>query len=176
MQAAAILILATAVVGFGVLLRMQNLGIADLTQSVATLSSLVRDHVKAGQDVAAQPVAPEPSTAPTLRLANPASTNCLEKGGQLEIKDGPAGQYGICFFEDNRQCEEWALFRGDCPVGGRKVTGYMSDATVYCAITGHEAVEGSQPGQDGTCKVDGVTCLAQEFYEKGTCAAAGAKP
>jgi putative hemolysin len=32
------------------------------------------------------------------------------------------GQYGVCFFEDNRQCEEWALLRGDCPVGGKKVT------------------------------------------------------
>jgi predicted metal-dependent phosphoesterase TrpH len=33
------------------------------------------------------------------------------------------GEYGICVFEDNRQCEEWALFRGECPAGGRKATG-----------------------------------------------------
>jgi len=51
-------------------------------------------------------------------------------------KNPSGGEYGICFFEDNRQCEEWALFRGDCQKGGRKVTGYETDAQVYCAITG----------------------------------------
>ena len=44
------------------------------------------------------------------------------------------GQYGVCMFEDNRQCEEWALMHGDCPVGGLKITGYENEAEVYCAI------------------------------------------
>jgi len=41
-------------------------------------------------------------------------------------------------FEDNRQCEERALMRGDCPTGGLKVTGYENDAEVYCVIAGGE--------------------------------------
>jgi putative hemolysin/predicted metal-dependent phosphoesterase TrpH len=57
-------------------------------------------------------------------IANPASVNCINKGGVLSIqKSADGGEYGICIFKDNRQCEEWALFRGECPAGGRKTTG-----------------------------------------------------
>ena len=52
-------------------------------------------------------------------MPNPASENCTEKGGTLSIeKRGDGGEYGVCIFEDNMQCEEWALMRGECPVGG----------------------------------------------------------
>ena len=54
-------------------------------------------------------------------IPNPASENCVKKGGTLTIvKGGDGGEYGVCTFTDNMQCEEWALFRGDCPVGGIK--------------------------------------------------------
>ena len=57
-------------------------------------------------------------------IANPASVNCINKGGTLSIqKSIDGGEYGICTFGDNQQCEEWALFRGECPAGGKKVTG-----------------------------------------------------
>jgi len=70
-------------------------------------------------------------------LANPASVNCREKGGTLVIKKrGDGGEYGVCMFEDNRECEEWALYRGECPVGGINTIGYDTPAEVYCAITG----------------------------------------
>jgi len=70
-------------------------------------------------------------------LANPASTHCADVGGKLTIKtNADGGQYGICYFEDNRQCEEWALFRGECPIGGLKITGYDTEEQVYCAIRG----------------------------------------
>jgi hypothetical protein len=32
----------------------------------------------------------------------------------------------VCVFGDNRQCEEWALMRGQCPAGGIRVTGYVT--------------------------------------------------
>lgn len=72
------------------------------------------------------------------QLANPASTNCIAKGGELSIQTDPnEGDYGVCTFEDNRQCEEWALMRGECPVGGIKVTGYDPNSPEYfCAIRG----------------------------------------
>ena len=50
-------------------------------------------------------------------IANPASVNCIEKGGVLEIIDGVGGQYGLCKFEDGSVCEEWAFFRGECNIG-----------------------------------------------------------
>ena len=60
-------------------------------------------------------------------MANPASENCIQKGGKLEMRTNKKGEYGVCLFEDNRQCEERALLRGDCPEGGVKVTGYLSE-------------------------------------------------
>jgi len=93
-------------------------------------------------------------------LANPASKNCLDKGGQLEMRKNKNGEYGVCLFEDNRQCEEWALLRGQCPLGGLKITGYDNEAEIYCAITG------GQVERVGTetpmCKrIDGTYCNAQ---------------
>jgi len=112
--------------------------------------------------------------APPAELPNPASENCVAQGGTLSIEtreDG--GQYGICLFEDNRQCEEWALLRGDCPVGGVKVTGYLTPAAVYCAITGGEyAITGNAGAGDeqGTCTFkDGSQCDVWAYYE-GECA------
>jgi len=56
-------------------------------------------------------------------IVNPASENCLKQGGMLNIEQrGDLGSIGVCYFEDNRQCEEWALLNGACPVGGLKVT------------------------------------------------------
>jgi hypothetical protein len=100
------------------------------------------------------------------QLANPASVNCGDKGGTLIIQHNPLGEYGVCVFEDNRQCEEWAMFRGECPVGGVKITGYTTPGAVYCAITG-----GSQTiEKDGRtmCTKDGVTCPAED-YLAGKC-------
>lgn len=47
-------------------------------------------------------------------LANPASTNCINKGGTLNIMDTNEGQVGMCTLPGGKVCEEWALFRGDC--------------------------------------------------------------
>ena len=43
-------------------------------------------------------------------IANPASQNCIDQGGTLAMEErGDMGQIGVCYFEDNLQCEEWAL-------------------------------------------------------------------
>ena len=102
----------------------------------------------------------------TTTIANPASTNCVEQGGTLVIKNKEDGsQYGLCFFEDNRACEEWAMMRGECPVGGVKTTGFDTIAQSFCAWSGGQtfAVE------NAVCTfTDGSTCLADNFYN-GTC-------
>lgn len=107
-----------------------------------------------------------------IGLPNPASVNCEEKGGTLVIqKRGDGGEYGVCYFDDNRQCEEWAMYRGDCPEGGIKVTGYITDAAVYCAISGGEYTITDKSGSDdeqGTCSLESVTCDVWEFYN-GVC-------
>lgn len=119
----------------------------------------------------------QPTVVPTssAQLANPASENCIAQGGALVIQQrGDGGQYGVCMFEDNRQCEEWALFRGDCPVGGLKITGYVTQAAQYCAIMGGEyQVTGNNntDQEQGTCTLkNGQTCDVWDYYN-GTCAA-----
>ncbi|HOX60603.1 MAG TPA: DUF333 domain-containing protein [Candidatus Magasanikbacteria bacterium] len=103
----------------------------------------------------------------SIGLANPASANCLKLGGTIEMRNNAKGQYGVCYFEDNRQCEEWALFRGQCPVGGKKITGYENEAQAYCVITGGE-VEGL--GTDSVlCKrIDGTYCQVDANFN-GDC-------
>lgn len=122
------------------------------------------------------PAPSAPTAAPEKnQLANPASENCLKVGDTLQIEtDGAGNQFGVCYFEDNRQCEEWALLRGECPVGGRKVTGYVTPAARYCAILGGEyTVTGTGSGpenEQGTCKLpDARVCDVWELYN-GKCA------
>ncbi len=60
---------------------------------------------------------------PKAGLANPASVNCADKGGQLKIeKDAQGGEFGICVFPDGSQCEEWAFMRGECKPGQEAIT------------------------------------------------------
>jgi putative hemolysin len=107
--------------------------------------------------------------APATQLANPASQHCVEQGGKHITETGPAGgQYGVCVFEDNRQCEEWALLRGECPPGGIKVTGYVTAAARYCAIAGGSYAIVARSGaadEQGTCTFPGgKICDADEYY------------
>ncbi len=118
---------------------------------------------------------PTPAAQPAPGLANPASVNCEKQGGQLSIQKRPdGGEYGVCLFEDNRQCEEWALLRGDCPVGGVKVTGYVTEAAVFCAISGGEykiTANSNTDQEQGTCTFkSGKTCDAATYFA-GTCSA-----
>lgn len=110
----------------------------------------------------------------TPQLANPASVNCSQKGGTLHIESRPDGsQFGVCVFVDNHQCEEWALFRGECPVGGLRVTGYVTPAARYCAITGgrYSVVSASGTASDrAVCSLPGGKACDAAAYYTGTCA------
>jgi putative hemolysin len=98
-------------------------------------------------------------------LANPASQRCVAVGGALQIERRPdGGQFGVCVFVDNYQCEEWALFRGDCPAGGRRVTGYATTAARYCAITG-----GRYDAAGNACTLPGGKRCDVEAYWAGRC-------
>lgn len=50
----------------------------------------------------------------TAQIANPASVNCVNAGGTLEMREEAAGTAGYCHLPDGRVCEEWSLFRGGC--------------------------------------------------------------
>ncbi len=132
-----------------------------------------------GEEVQQDETPIAPTQTEPAQEANPASVHCLEVGGTLSIQErGDGGQYGICHFEDNRQCEEWALLREECPEGGLEVTGYVTTAARYCAITGSTyTVTGNSGAEDeeGTCTFkDDSLCDAWEYYN-GECAP-GAAP
>ena len=107
------------------------------------------------------------------QLANPASVNCGQLGGRPTIERRPdGGEFGVCVFADNYQCEEWALLRGECPRTGLRVTGFVTAAGRYCAITGGRYSVVSAPGANpelGTCTLsNGASCGADAYYE-GNC-------
>ena len=121
------------------------------------------------------PPAPADKTGLASR-ANPASQHCVDKGGRVTIeKNGKDGQFGVCTFADNLQCEEWAMVRGDCQAGGIKVTGFVTPASRYCAITGgaYTVTSNSNAGDErGACRFkDGGVCDAAAYFD-GTCARA----
>lgn len=48
-------------------------------------------------------------------MANPASTYCLQRGGQLEFSTRANGaNVGTCVSPGGDECEEWAFLRGSC--------------------------------------------------------------
>ena len=128
----------------------------------ATIEQIIEKHKQSlrNKDEAAGEIA--------VQIANPASVNCSKLGGNLVIqKNSNGGEYGVCFFEDNRQCEEWALFRGACPVGGLKITGYENNAEIFCVITGGE-IEGLDTDTPMCKRTDGTICTAQANFN-GEC-------
>jgi putative hemolysin len=102
----------------------------------------------------------------STKLANPASVNCIKLGGNLIINTrGDGGQYGLCYFEDNRACEEWALMRGNCPVGGVKTTGFDTIDQNYCAWSGGQTLA----IYNSICTFkNGSKCSTIDFYN-GKC-------
>lgn len=50
------------------------------------------------------------------QIANPASAHCVDLGYDSVIRTNPDGsQTGYCILPDGTECEEWALYRGECP-------------------------------------------------------------
>jgi putative hemolysin len=138
-----------------------------LTKSIVSLALVVGFFIGACSAPAPQSTPTQPQ--PTAAIANPASENCVKQGGTLSIqKRGDGSEYGVCVFEDNRQCEEWAMLRGECPVGGIKITGYVTPAAQYCAITGgeYQVTGNSNTDQEqGTCTFkNGQTCDAWDYF------------
>lgn len=89
----------------------------------------------------------------------------------MEIRTN-IGEYGVCVFEGNHKCEEWAMYRNRCPIGGVDVTQYTTVAAQYCALTGGIYTATSEIGtgnEQGSCTFpDGTQCDAWGYYS-GEC-------
>jgi putative hemolysin/membrane-bound inhibitor of C-type lysozyme len=150
---------------------------AHATWSRLAIVLLVTAVVAVGSSARAQ--AP-PDSAHGAGLANPASQNCVDKGGFVSLeKNGKGDQFGVCTFPDTRQCEEWAMARGDCRTGGVKVTGYVTPAARYCAITGgtYKVISGTNTAlEQGTCTLKGGKSCRSSAYFNGACGQSKARP
>lgn len=64
-------------------------------------------------------------------LPNPASVNCVKKGGKSVIIKNT----GLCVFADDTFCEEWAFFKKKCKKGETKLPEKLSqnNAKQYCS-------------------------------------------
>jgi putative hemolysin len=106
-------------------------------------------------------------------IANPASVFCAEQGGTVDLATG------ICSLPDGTQCDEWALYRGECGPGqatGGAVLGgdtqRPNPAAVYCEEQGgtSEIVTAADGSQSGVCHfADGSACDEWAFF-RGDCA------
>ncbi|MBN1584931.1 DUF333 domain-containing protein [Candidatus Uhrbacteria bacterium] len=162
-----VLAVAVGTCAIGLSLYRQSVDLSGLSETVGVISDSVR-RLAGGSGHAVIDVTGEQ----VMRVSNPASVNCGDAGGQLAVAKRPDGaEYGLCLFGPDRQCEEWALFRGECPVGGIDISQYGHPADVYCVVTGHELTRSLVFGSSGKCLVDGVTCSASEFFETGSCTA-----
>lgn len=113
------------------------------------------------------------AAAPLPQRANPASRACVDAGATVQVEKRPGGgEYGVCTFTANRQCEEWALLRGRCPSGGVQITDYVTPAGRYCAITGGTYAITAANGtveERGSCTLPGPTVCGADEYFAGAC-------
>ncbi len=66
------------------------------------------------EDSTSDEIAVTESEYEPVQMENPASLNCIDAGGALEIVTNSDGsQFGMCNFEDYA-CEEWAYLRDEC--------------------------------------------------------------
>ncbi|MFA6531093.1 MAG: ABC transporter substrate-binding protein [Candidatus Micrarchaeia archaeon] len=78
-----------------------------------------------------------------LQIANPASVNCINHGGVLSIVSEPGGERGICTLSDGTVCDEWAYYRGECPLR----TGPASDEIKVKVVPQNMAKEKLENGE-----------------------------
>ena len=94
---------------------------------------------------------------PIVGMANPASVYCQGLGFKEERRENEKGQYGVCVFPDNTECDTWAFLSGKC---GQEFS--------YCTQQGFD-LDANDQSNISTCVFnDGSVC--DEFsYFKGDC-------
>lgn len=51
----------------------------------------------------------------SVQIPNPSATNCIQEGYEYEIRTNPDGsQTGYCISSEEKECEAWEYFRGEC--------------------------------------------------------------
>ena len=100
---------------------------------------------------------PEEVKEPVTGLANPASVYCQGLGFEEESRENELGQYGVCTFPDDSECDTWDFLAGRCGV-----------EYSYCAQQGFD-LKSTEERNIGTCVFDdGSSCSEFEYFQ-GDC-------
>ena len=122
-------------------------------------------------------VTPSPTAA---GMANPASVNCVNIDGTLEIKKNADGsEYGMCNFPNGTSCEEWALFRNEgckdgvaVPTTTAALIGMANPASVNCGKLGGttEIKKNADGSEYGMCNFpNGTSCEEWALFRNEGC-------
>lgn len=118
-------------------------------------------------------IRPEP--AASASMPNPASKNCVDKGGKFATVTLSTGEAGLCLFADGSLCDEWAFFDGKCQAGQNKPVGkpaagaqtkpqLANPASVNCVDKGGQLliVQARDGSEYGLCQLS-TGKLCEEF-------------
>lgn len=107
-----------------------------------------------------------PTSGEGMTISNPASEYCIKVGGNLQTETrGDGGEYSVCEFADNQSCEEWALYRRQCPIGGVKTIGYDSKEQIYCVEQGGKTL--AEP--NAKCTLPNSKVCSNDALYNGEC-------
>ncbi len=88
------------------------------------------------------------ATTWNVGLANPASTNCIDKWWSLNIvTSSDGGQVGMCTLKNGTVCEERAYMRGECPVANGWGQTSPSNPWTACTMEAKLCPDGSAVGR-----------------------------
>lgn len=117
-------------------------------------------------------------TSDAMNMVNPASAYREEQGFKLEIRNAQdGGQYGVCVFKDDSECEEWAYYRDECKPGDMDAAppptpspaGNANPASTYCVEQGgtSEIRTAGDGSQSGVCLFpNGSECDEWAFFRE----------
>jgi len=83
-------------------------------------------------------------TEETTEIANPAAVNCKDLRYEYEIRTTEEGETGYCMLDGN-ECEEWALYRGECCLTDNDCDPRGCEGTMECIDTECTCVPEPEP-------------------------------
>ena len=109
------------------------------------------------------------SKSPSIGMTNPASSYCVEQGGESIIVKSQNGEYGVCKLKDGTAMEEWEYYRSsnnNSAVKPEKPIGMANPASVFCDDKGGKSVtEKDKNGNErGVCRFNNGTKVDEWDY------------
>jgi hypothetical protein len=97
-------------------------------------------------------------------MPNPASVNCVNKGGVSVTYESAQGEVGVCWFSSDRCCEEWQMFRQNdqsCPADGLPLSSSIQPKPQYAKYTCNPP---KQAAIDNSAVVAGVSIAGAVMF------------